>query len=433
MFKYLYSCINRLPRPHGGASLRTEYADGVTIDARHRLRVSQPNDIHESKFIYNEHDRQIWEPILVGGGTISHSANDSTVELAVGTADADSAIHQTHQYYSYVSGRSFQIECSQTFAAGKANLIQRVGYFDDNNGIFMELNGTTLNLVLRSSTSGSVVDTKYPQSLWNLDRLDGSKIEMTNPSLTTLDITKAQSLLIDFHYSGIGRIRFGFDIGHDNIYVHEIINANVIETAFMATPNLPLRLEIVNNGATDSASTMRQIGSNIVSEGANAQPGIAFGVSNGIVTRSISVRTPIIVLRPLATFDGHVNRIVARLQDLEIITDADCYVEVIHFHDPTSFTNGTWNPVDVKNSSVEFSVNTTAIVGGDAHLIKPGYATAAAANKNNLTLIYIGELASHYDIHRNADNTNASAIAIYMTPFTGTAEVSVAAQFKELY
>jgi len=433
VFKYLYSCINRLPRRHGGAALRTEYADGVTIDARHRLRVSQPNDIHESKFIYNEHDRHTWEALIAGGGTVNHSANDSTVELAVGTADGDSAIQQTHRYYAYVSGRSFQIEFSQTFAAGKANLIQRVGYFDDNNGIFMELNGTTLNMVLRSSTSGSVVDTKYPQSLWNLDRLDGTKEPMTNPSLQTLDITKAQSILIDFHYSGIGRIRFGFDISHYNIYVHEIKNSNVIETAFMATPNLPMRIEIVNNGATDSASTMRQIGSNIVSEGAGTQPGIAFGVSNGIVLRTISARTPVLVLRPLATFDGHVNRIVTRLQDLEIIADADCYVEVMHIHDPTSFTDGTWNPVDLDNSSIEFSVDTTAIVGGDTHLIKPGYAVAAAANKKDLTSLDIGELASHHDIHRNAANTNGSAIAIYMTPFTLSGDVSVAAQFKEIY
>jgi hypothetical protein len=93
-------------------------------------------------------------------------------------------------------------------AAGKANLRQRVGYFDPNNGLFLQRNGTELSFIIRTYTGGSADDTrKVVQSAWNGDKLDGS-----GASGITLDTTKAQILFADFEWLGVGSVRVGFVI-----------------------------------------------------------------------------------------------------------------------------------------------------------------------------------------------------------------------------
>jgi hypothetical protein len=56
----------------------------------------------------------------------------------------------------------------------KANVRQRVGYFDDNNGIFFQQTNGNKRWVIRSSVSGTPVDTEFAsQTDWNIDKLNG--------------------------------------------------------------------------------------------------------------------------------------------------------------------------------------------------------------------------------------------------------------------
>jgi hypothetical protein len=85
---------------------------------------------------------------------------------------------------------------------GKANVVRRWGYFDEENGLFWELDGTTLYAVQRSSTTGSVVDTRVAQANWNRDSLDGT-------IRYDLDVTKTNLYWMDFQWLGVGIVRFG--------------------------------------------------------------------------------------------------------------------------------------------------------------------------------------------------------------------------------
>ena len=76
-------------------------------------------------------------------------------------------------------------------------LRQRVGYFGDKNGFYLEQLGTDIAFVERSLVSGSVTNTPVVQSSWNGDKLDG-----TGASGLTLDLTKeiiALLILIILH------------------------------------------------------------------------------------------------------------------------------------------------------------------------------------------------------------------------------------------
>ena len=95
--------------------------------------------------------------------------------------------------------------------------------------------GASADYVIISKT----IDTKYPQSSWNIDKCDG-----TGPSGYNLDLTKMQMFYIDYSWYGAGFIRWGFrGPTGDVIYCHKVINNNVNTEAYMRSGNLPARYE----------------------------------------------------------------------------------------------------------------------------------------------------------------------------------------------
>jgi len=96
----------------------------------------------------------------------------------------------------------------------------------------------------RAATASNVVvsltiETRFPQSTWNLDRCDG-----TGPSGYTIDLTKMQMWYIDYSWYGAGFIRFGLrtNLGQ-MVYCHKVQNNNVYTEAWMRSGNLPAHYE----------------------------------------------------------------------------------------------------------------------------------------------------------------------------------------------
>ena len=90
-----------------------------------------------------------------------------------------------------------------------------------------------------------VQDLIIKQSEFNLDRLDG-----TGPSGYNLDITKMQMIGMQWSWYGAGFIDFMLR-GSDGNYVfaHRIRNSNINTEAYMRTGNMPVRYEVINEGA----------------------------------------------------------------------------------------------------------------------------------------------------------------------------------------
>lgn len=88
-------------------------------------------------------------------------------------------------------------------------------------------------------TISKTVNTRYPQSSWNIDRCDG-----TGASQFNIDLTKMQMFYMDYTWYGAGAIRFGFKNNRGEvIYCHRIPNNNVNTEAYMRSGNLPARYE----------------------------------------------------------------------------------------------------------------------------------------------------------------------------------------------
>jgi hypothetical protein len=92
-------------------------------------------------------------------------------------------------------------------------------------------------------TISKTVDTRIPQSQWNLDRMDG-----TGNSGYVVDLAKMQMFYIDYTWYGAGFIRWGLrGVKGDVTYAHKMPNNNVNTEAYMRSGNLPARYEINNN------------------------------------------------------------------------------------------------------------------------------------------------------------------------------------------
>jgi hypothetical protein len=114
--------------------------------------------------------------------------------------------------------------------------------------------------VIRSSVTGSVVETVVEQGSWSIDKFDGN-----GPSGFILDFSKIQILVIDFP-SRMGRVRIGFILDGIIYYAHSVDSINSLTTPLLATSNLPLRYAVVATGVTAGA-IMKQYGSSYYIEG----------------------------------------------------------------------------------------------------------------------------------------------------------------------
>lgn len=90
-----------------------------------------------------------------------------------------------------------------------------------------------------------VTDLIIPQREWNLDRCDG-----TGPSGYNIDVTKMQMIGIQFSWYGAGFIDWMLrGPNGDYTFCHRLKGNNLNTEAYMRTGNMPVRYEVLNEGA----------------------------------------------------------------------------------------------------------------------------------------------------------------------------------------
>jgi len=348
----------------------TNVVNPTATDAFGRSRVSNPFTLFDSNFRYGDNTGK-WNQAVTGSGNSTFLPNESTISLNVGSSSGDSVIRETKRVFNYQPGKSLLIMNTFVMNTAKANLRQRVGFFGANNGIYFEcvtnaLNVTTLNLVLRKSTSGFPDDTseKIPQESWNTDTLLGVG-GSSNPSGIDLDPATAQIFWMDVEWLGVGSVRCGFVIDGEFIICHKFHHANIFDKVYMTTATLPIRYEIENLDNTISSSSLKQICSTVISEGGYASTSRSRSASNALVGTECSqtVFTPLISIRLKSDrLDGVVYP--ARLDVFGRQSNPYKWAVIVG-GTLTKTTPGSLTWVDVgSDSNVEYNLNATTITGG---------------------------------------------------------------------
>lgn len=396
----------------------------LNTDSFNRLRVSSPVSQFEHQNEYNK-GPLIWAEKATGAGVATHQSSPSTVLLSTGgTVEGDGIIRQTVQYMRYSPGKSILPIITFNLHSDQApNYVKRVGYFDNLNGIFLELDGSTVNFVIRSSSSGVVVEDRVPQASWIVRKMDG-----TIASDPTLDFSKTQISITDVQWLGVGSVRCGFEIDGVPLWGHIFHHANVETTTYMATANLPIRYEITNKTGALTAGLLTQICATVLTEqGAIDDTGFyEHSVNNGIAATSVTTRRSVLAIRPKATFGGKINRATLKHETFEVITGGQNVLWELVYN-PTLGGTPSWVSAG-DNSIVEYDSAGTTVTGGE--VIASGYALAGAGSAKGQSK---GQTQSKYPMGLDVDGANPRIMALVCTALTGTATVNAAIGFKEYY
>ena len=280
----------------------------TTKDAFGKARVVEPFTLFDSSFIYSDDSRN-WNSNTAIGGDATFVANESHIAMSANGTIGSKCIRETKKTFKYQPGKSlltmssFQMAPVNAYSAN-TGLRQRVGYFDDKNGTYLEANGNTLILVVRSNVTGSVVENRVPQSQWNVDKLNG-----TGSSNLTINVANSQIFWTDTEWLGVGSVRAGFVIDGQFIISHIFHHANRGGGVYMTSATLPLRLEIENLSTTNVSGTLKHICNSVISEGGYSPSAATRAIATPLTGVNLSqvAFTPVIALRLKST---HKNAVV---------------------------------------------------------------------------------------------------------------------------
>lgn len=392
------------------------------LDAFGRMRVSQPLTIFDSSHRFTDND--LFSSNLTTNGTATFNANEGLVDMEVTDENGSSVERETYSVFGYQPGKSLLILNTFVMNEAKTGLRQRVGYYSEENGLYLELDDSDLGFVRRSFNTGSVVNTKVSQADWNVDKLDG-----TGPSKLVLNISKAQIMWTDIEWLGTGSVRMGFVINGQFIVCHIFHHANFIESTYMSTASLPIRLEITNTSATSGASKLKHICNSIQSEGGYELRGTQQGIGTSITSpRSLTIAGtyyPVVALRLKNTGQ--------RLDAIAVISAASFLglTNNVNYNwritQRADVTGGSWVSAGA-NSSVEYNLTGTAVSGG--RILAEGY--TAATNQSSAATELLKEALFRFQLERDPFPPTAFNMVLEVGASSGSATCHGSLDWEEI-
>ena len=328
----------------------------TALDAFGRLQVAAPYTLFDSQSRYAA-DNQ-FDTSTTGTGSTTFNTNQSSVSLSVTSGGVGSVVRQTFRSFSYQPGKGLLVLATfQMDSSNSANLSQKVGYFNAQNGVFFSKVDGTNAFTLRSYTSGAVDDTRtVAQSAWNGDKLDG-----TGASGLTLDLTHPQILWMDFEWLGVGSVRCGFIINGQYIVCHTFNTANVYgTTVYMTTAILPVRYEITTTTSA-VAATLTQICSSVISEGGYEATSVEHSASMTNLTASSYLTTSYKPLISIRLASGRTGAVVLPTTLNFLPSTADNFQ--IALVKNATLSTPSWSAV-ASDSNVEYDISSTSYTGG---------------------------------------------------------------------
>ena len=411
--------------PTGGT---VTIGDSANLDAFSRLRVAEPKQLFQTQMAYDLDPIDMESGATGTGVAPVFDTNVRIADLAI-TAGTGTSFMQSYQYIQYQPGKSQLMFMTFVFGVGVANITKDIGYFDSENGAFIRQNGTNgIQAVLRTSTSGSVVDQIIDSANFNLDTLDGTGI-----SGLTFNEVNSQILVIDLQFLGMGRVRLGFDITGTIFYFHEFVNANNIAVPYMQTAALPVQI-LMTATASGAGSTFKFKCASVVSEGGVSNvptalantPEVTFTAASGTRTHAISIR-------PKLLFKGLTNRSTGQVEGVYILNTSanEIFYEIVH---GAAFSvTPTFNDVNTTFSAFEYGSGGTFANLTNGIAVDSGYLIGGAGGGGGRGATGGTQFQEFLPItlNRVGAHRDLGTWTLLVTGIGGTADVRVSLRVRE--
>lgn len=349
------------------------------IDMFSRLRVSEPTTqiaINQSSpvrgFLVSEGEAE-------GSGTSSsYSVSRASTVLLVGTSVGLRRL-KSRVAGLYQAGKSLLYFFTFNLGSGQSNVVKRAGYYDDSDGVFLEQNGTELSWVIRSSSSGSVVETeRVTQSNWNQDSFDGTG------SGYDFDPTQCHIGFMALEWLGVGDVAVGFVYNRIPVLAHIFQHPNLRSEVYMRTANLFPCYEIEKTVAGGTTATLEAICASLLTEGSQDELGVTYSVSRGITSTYQAATADLYY--PLLLFRLNPDNLTSRvkLSDVETLVSTSSSYHLYVVRNPTFNIAYTPNWTTKPNSSLQYD-NTIPNTVRVTNAIDAETLTTSSANSKNIT------------------------------------------------
>jgi hypothetical protein len=399
------------------------------LDAYGSFRVSPAVNVFTSQRIGSPQEK--FNHITIGTANATYHVNSSSYILSVGTANGDSIIRESTNVIPFQPGKSTRVLISFRFSTPKANLIQRVGFFDEKNGIYLENDGNNTYIVARSSASGTLVEERVARPDWNFDKMDGSGYSSQFSHGTfTLDPLKANILWIDMASFSVSNIRVGFMAHGKMMPAHVFHGAHQDHEAhdiLFTSLCLPIRYELKNVGPTTSNSFIQQVNAAGISEGGFELKGINDGASRGYTIATADTLATAGVEYPLIAYrlkaDRRNNVVIPN--NFHIYVDSNATVSYRVWINAVS-SGGVWQTKG-PNRHIEYNTGITGIANTNGKVVQGGFVTSQEAVRAGA-----GDVSNlNYILGRFLDGTTQEVI-LTIIPTTNNTKVLTKCDWIEL-
>jgi hypothetical protein len=362
-----------------GSSYQVRY----TEDSHGRLRITRPDGGFYANFNDSVHD-ELMEFYTSGTG-VTETFNNGYLRLAIPATVSTKAVKQS-RYLKYQTGSTYLscFDCTLVNSSSNVNIICRVGRFDDSadkttndtgtgDGHYFEYINGTINIVERSSVSGSIVNTAVAQSSWNIDKLDS-----TGTSGYTLVPSNMNTYVIETSLPGA--VKFGVIFNYGIVWCH-VIQQRAATVPPTRRTALPLRYELQQNGgAVACTNNIASIYSyNLIGEPSNTFLKTNYMSENTYAVSTVGVTyTNIFAVRLKAGFNRSsavLAKVYASLQNTARAFYIRVYVGIPGNTLTATGSTNTWTSLET-NSSLEYLTfgtgNNTSATGGNGTITSTG-------------------------------------------------------------
>ena len=386
-----------------GISMNTS----TSADAFGRLRISDSFTIFDSQHRFADNGK--WNNSITGTASTTDLPNESAVRL--NASQNGSIIRESNLVFPYQPGKSLLILNSFAFSASTVGVTQRVGYYNDQNGIYLQQDGHEDGpaFVLRSYVTGSTDNSRLVRrTSWNCDMFDG-----TGPSRRILDLTKANIFWMDIEWLGVGAVRCGFVVDGKFYVAHTFFNDNVNASSYMTTAVLPLRIELINT--TSTSPFVKQICNTVVSEGGYQPKSIQHNQQSTSILnadlKSVTTAGTLYNAVSIRLNSDHLDGIVIP-NEINVLGESNKTYQWFLIKNATLSETPTFTQ-HPDCATVDFSVSVATVSGGN--VVKTGYFTS---NSGASTLANIG------DLNLQLGRTQAGVSDVFTLAVTATANSS---------
>lgn len=399
----------------GKPSLRTlDSQAGYT--SKNRIKISDYQTDFFNTFQYGK-ETDVWDESTTLGGSATWNTNTNWVDMAVGSTQGSKVIRQTRNVMRYIPGRSSTLTYAVRFQTPVTGIRRRIGLFDENNGFYFEDAGVIgadglpeYNVVVRTSTSGVLTETRVPRSQWNGDKLDGSGVDSI-----TADPTKSQMVSFEYEWYGAGQIIIGWVIDGYTHIIHTFNHANIASLPWSSTPFLPIRLELENLTGVAGTHYLYQGSNSLISEGTATKLGIAQNITGPITGRTMSTANtfyPILSIRLKSTALKGI--VLPTFFQAATLDNTSVFYKLVR---NATLTGANFVDMPDANSFTQYDISATSYTGGvdiDSGFVIGGGGTGIRLDKDTVYQIGRGSMGTVSDTLTLAiasPNANKSALS----------------------